>query len=176
MSTPRAKVYEISDAIQCTPDGFAAYFDRTTGTIEIVPAPDVIEEDDESDGDADADDDESTDDLPEWERAERELAKRIIEDESGRYVALPEQFDANEWEMMAEFAASVQDDRGRERLESAIRGSGAFRRFKEAVHALNLTDRWYAHRDACYAKVAIAWCEAHAVEWLPGSERNTPKP
>jgi hypothetical protein len=168
MSTPRAKVYEISDAIQCTPDGFAAYYDRTTGRVEIVPAPDVLEEDD--------DDDESTDDMPEWEREEHELARRIIEDKSGRYVALPEQFDANEWEMMAGFAASLQDDRDRERLEDAIRGAGAFRRFKGAVHALNLTDRWYAHRDACYAKVAIAWCEENAVEWVPGSERNTPKP
>lgn len=170
MSTPRAKVYEIIDAIQCTPDGFAAYSDRTTGTIEIVPAPDVVEDDD------DTDDDESTDDTPEWEREEHELARRIMEDTSGRYVPLPEQFDANEWEMMAGFAASVEDARGGERLEGAIRGSGAFRRFKEAVHALNLTDRWHVHRDACYAKIAIVWCEENAVEWVPGSERNTPKP
>ena len=68
MSTPRAKVYEISDAIQCAPDGFAAYYDRTTGRVEIVPAPDVLEEDE--------DDDESTDDMPEWKREEHELARR----------------------------------------------------------------------------------------------------
>ncbi|MCZ0912379.1 UPF0158 family protein [Gordonia amicalis] len=48
------------------------------------------------------------------------------------------------WQDMADFAVRQRDPKVRERLERAIEGRGAFRRFRDAVHELALNDQWYA--------------------------------
>lgn len=48
------------------------------------------------------------------------------------------------WQDMADFAQRQRDEHLRERLERAIRGSGAFRRFRDLVHDDGLAEQWYA--------------------------------
>jgi hypothetical protein len=48
------------------------------------------------------------------------------------------------WQDMADFAARQRAADLRERLERAIRGSGAFRRFRDVVHAEDLAEQWHA--------------------------------
>jgi hypothetical protein len=50
-------------------------------------------------------------------------------------------------------------------LYGAIKGKGAFRRFKDALHRLNLTDEWYAYREAAVWQVAIDWYELNEINW-----------
>ena len=45
---------------------------------------------------------------------------------------------------MADFVQRQRAPGLRERLERAIHGAGAFRRFRDFVHDENLTDQWYA--------------------------------
>ncbi len=66
--------------------------------------------------------------------------------------------------MMERFAAGIDDDRAREGTLIALRGTGAFRRFKDAVHSLGLADAWYTFRERAYGDLARTWCEAHGVE------------
>jgi hypothetical protein len=47
---------------------------------------------------------------------------------------------------------------------AALRGAGAFRRFKDTMHALGVASAWYAYRDSAYAEVARAWCESNDIE------------
>ena len=51
---------------------------------------------------------------------------------------------------MADFADRISDDRAGRRLARAIRGRGAFRRFKDQLHEEypDLLQAWYAFRDA----------------------------
>lgn len=51
------------------------------------------------------------------------------------------------WEDMATFAERARDASLRERLERAIEGTGAFRRFRELVHDVGLADAWYVFSD-----------------------------
>lgn len=49
------------------------------------------------------------------------------------------------WRDMAAFADRQQDAGLRERLQRAIEGKGAFRRFRDLVHEEGLADQWYAY-------------------------------
>lgn len=47
------------------------------------------------------------------------------------------------WRDMAAFAERQRDPALRERLERALHGAGAFRRFRDLVHQEDLADQWY---------------------------------
>jgi len=48
---------------------------------------------------------------------------------------------------MAAFTAGVRAADVRQRLERAIEGRGAFRRFRDAVHDEGLADAWFRYAD-----------------------------
>lgn len=77
------------------------------------------------------------------------------------YLALPDRFALDEYGMMRNFAASSAQA---ERLAEALRGSGAFRRFKDVVHELGMAKEWYRYRDDAFARIAREWCAAHGIE------------
>jgi hypothetical protein len=54
---------------------------------------------------------------------------------------------------------------GLEALYGLIKGSGAFRRFKDAVHHYGLADDWYKYRDNTLRQIAIDWCQENNVEF-----------
>ncbi len=60
---------------------------------------------------------------------------------------------------MADFAERVSDDAARRRLERAIRGKGAFRRFKDELFEEypELVPAWHAFRDARAQRRAVGW-------------------
>lgn len=97
-----------------------------------------------------------------------ELATEI--DGSSRYIRLPDQFEIHEWEIMRDFALSLDNDQHQNRLLSAVHGDGAFRRFKDATSALGLRDDWYAFREAALEQVAIRWLDSNNIPWT--RERN----
>jgi hypothetical protein len=65
---------------------------------------------------------------------------------------------------MADFAEGISDDTAGRRLGRAIRGRGAFRRFKDELYEEypDLVPAWHAFRDAR--------AKRRAVEWLLGQE------
>ena len=66
---------------------------------------------------------------------------------------------------MAEFAGTVDGARLRDRLEAALDGRGAFRRFKNVLadHPAE-RERWFAFRDERLSVVAREWLEEHRIE------------
>ena len=60
---------------------------------------------------------------------------------------------------MADFADAITDERAGRRLARAIRGKGAFRRFKDELHEEypDLLPVWYAFRDARARRRAVQW-------------------
>jgi len=60
---------------------------------------------------------------------------------------------------MADFAEGISDERAGRRLARAIRGRGAFRRFKDELHEEypELLPVWYAFRDARARRRAVEW-------------------
>jgi hypothetical protein len=95
---------------------------------------------------------------------ELDLAVSILENPQ-RYQRLPTQWDVNEWEVMREFCEEVQSPEQRKRLLSAIRGSGAFGRFKKLAAENNILDDWYSFRDEAFWNFARDWCEENAIPY-----------
>ena len=81
------------------------------------------------------------------------------------WVAAPSQRDIGEYGMMSDFADTVTDPRKNELLCVALEGRGAFRRFKDTLQRVGLTERWYAFRRAAYMEVARAWCEENEIPY-----------
>ncbi len=87
-----------------------------------------------------------------------------IEDNFEDYITLPEKYEIDEYSMMEEFIDSLPEGCKQDELYDAIRGRGAFRRFKDEVYELGLEQKWYKYRDDAYEKLAIEWCEENGIE------------
>ena len=103
-----------------------------------------------------AEENHSLDSYPEWQHDLIREAAHILEDDEDRYAALPSKFDIDEYQMMEKFALSV-DDRISSRILSAIKGKGAFRRFKDTVARFGIEEDWYKFRDKKCKELAIDW-------------------
>lgn len=66
-----------------------------------------------------------------------------MEEEPERWLGLSCLGSRDGWQDMAEFAQRQHDGALRERLERAIEGRGAFRRFRDLVHAEDIADQWH---------------------------------
>lgn len=84
-------------------------------------------------------------------------------DEHGFY-RLPTSFDIREYDMMEEFVYSLPEP-AQSRLERAIRGKGAFRRFHDTICQLGVDSQWYEYQESEYRKKAIEWCEENELEY-----------
>jgi hypothetical protein len=98
------------------------------------------------------------------------VARAVVE--STDYVRFPDQFEIDEYHIMERFADSCVEEGARTQLNRALRGSGAFRRFKDTVSQLGFAKRWYAFRGRCYGEVAIKWCRAHGIDFEQTAERG----
>jgi hypothetical protein len=47
----------------------------------------------------------------------------------------------------------------------SIKGSGAFRRFKDNIRRFNLKEDWYRYRDESIREIAVEWCEENSISF-----------
>jgi hypothetical protein len=84
-----------------------------------------------------------------------------------RYVALPEADSRDGYRDMEQFIETVADPRLQSRLDRAIRGRGAFRRFRDELMEDEAEDqRWYAFKRACLAERARHWLADEGIELI----------
>ena len=67
-----------------------------------------------------------------------------VDEEPDRWLRFERIGSRDGWRDMAAFVEQQRDEALRERLERAIEGKGAFRRFRDLVHDEDLADQWYA--------------------------------
>jgi hypothetical protein len=150
-----ARLNDIIDALERQLDESSSFLDRDTGRVETF-SDDLLQQAEEP-GET------GQPDLPEWQREAWETAKRILS--TGRFVRLPTKFDVHEWEIMQDFSRSVESHPIGGELLNAIHGSGAFRRFKDAVRRHGLESDWFAFRADALKQIAIDWCGENQVSW-----------
>ncbi|MCL1918622.1 MAG: UPF0158 family protein [Peptococcaceae bacterium] len=86
-----------------------------------------------------------------------------FEDEA--WIAAPHHWDIREYDMMENFTETVSDQHKNELLCVALEGKGAFRRFKDTLHRVGLTDEWYRFKREAYVKIAKEWCDENGIEY-----------
>lgn len=85
----------------------------------------------------------------------------LIDENPGRFLRLPTQWDIHEYRIMEEFVYSLEDGDAKQSLARAIQGRGAFRRFKDALVQYGVRQRWFDYQAAAYRELAIRWCRDH---------------
>jgi Uncharacterised protein family (UPF0158) len=112
-----------------------------------------------------AEEDEPFDHLPEWQQEDRRVANDVFENFEN-YIELPTKYDVNEYEIMEDFCLSISEQRKRKTLLKAIKGKGAFRRFKEEIIEFEIEEQWYSFRNDRFKEIVIEWCLENNINFL----------
>ena len=96
----------------------------------------------------------------------QKLSDMIDEGFNSRFFRLPSPYDIHEYSIMERFIGSLPEGTIQDRLENAIRGRGAFRRFKDSIYRLDIEQEWYDFRANAYRKIAVEWCEEHGFQFV----------
>ena len=74
-------------------------------------------------------------------------------------------FFVHEYAIMEEFSCSVADQKVSDALQIAIRGKGAFRRFKDVCQRFGMLDQWYSFKTEALKEIAVSWCQENNLEY-----------
>ena len=149
----RVKLSDIIEGLEFQSDECFSYLNATTGEVVSVTTEELRAAEEEA----------PLDDFPEWQHDAIRIARDIVE--TDRYLPLPDRFEIHEYQIMERFCLSIDDEDMREDLCDAIRGRGAFRRFKDRMQLYGMAEDWYRYRDAALREIAVAWCEAHGISY-----------
>ena len=150
----RVKLSDIIEGLEFQSDESSSFLNKKTG--EVVLMTDYAMRA--------AEDDEPLEDLPDWERELVSIAREIIA-ENGQHIQLPTKFDIDEYSIMDRFCVSLNNQETGDILCDLISGSGAFRRFKDAIHKYDIADEWYSYRNNALKEIAIEWCRENSIEF-----------
>jgi len=136
-------------------DEMTAYVNKKTGELFTVSEEEtrIIE--------AGNEDDEF---IPQWQKEILPKVREVLE--SDDFVALPDKFEIHEYSIMERFCLSLPDEALQNELLHAIRGSGAFRRFKAAIYRKEIQDDWYRFRNEALKRIATDFLESEGILWL----------
>lgn len=150
----KVKLSAVLEAIELQTEETAYYFCTETGEVIMITLEEM--------GMAERGD--SLDPYPEWLQGQVQLAEEVLDNED-LFIPLPSRYEVNEYEIMESFALSIESQKVSDTIYDALRGKGAFRRFKDLVAQYNLIDQWYQYRDNAYGKIAIEWCQSHGLDY-----------
>ena len=139
-------------------DEHQAFLNRRTGELITLSTEDLSEAEDEVD----------ISQYPDWQQEIIAKAKEVLDDDD--FLPLPSKFDIHEYSIMEEFCSSVQNQGMKEDLLDKIRGRGAFRRFKDAIHFFGIEEAWYQFRREALEKIARDWLEEHDIPYTRGTK------
>ena len=133
------------------------YLDKETGEV-IVTSDEIF-------GYAEEDEDKLREDLPDWQKEDVKLAQDILFKNPDRYICIPEKPSYEGYNLMVEFAEKVEDELLREKLNIALDGKGAFRRFKNVIADYpDYGKKWFKFKDERLNKEVIDWLSSIGIE------------
>ena len=145
------KLQDVIDALELTSDFNSHFLDRRTGEIEMIT--DEVW--------SAAENEELVSTHPEWERELILKAKEIKN--TDHFVELPSKFEINSYQMMEGFSREHPNRRISQTLSNAIRGKGAFRKFKDEIADLGIEDEWIRFEHQQFEDLAVEWLEAEGI-------------
>lgn len=151
----KAKLADITDAIDLQTDDMSSYLNRETNETVNMPA-EIM---------AAVDDGEDPKEIMETFGCDEHDIKAAQEINQGdHWLPLPSRYDIDEYRLMERFCQSRKDPELRNRLLSAIKGKGAFRRFKDTTERTGVLEQWYEYREKEIKEIARQWCDENGVE------------
>ncbi|MDA2920826.1 UPF0158 family protein [Desulfobacterota bacterium AH_259_B03_O07] len=151
----QCRLGDVVDALEMQSDMHSYYFDTNTGKVILLSEEELSA----------AEGDEPLENYPEWQREPILQARLVLEDTQARFLSLPTTFDIHEYSIIESFCLNHPDRDLSETLCDLIRGRGAFRRFKDAIHRHGIQEEWYAYRYDALVEIAKEWCEEHGIKY-----------
>jgi hypothetical protein len=146
---------DIIDEMDTLSDELSGFLNRRTGELITLTSEELSAAEDR--------DEEDIDEYPEWQQEMIVKAREVID--SDDYLPLPCKFDIHEYRIIEDFCYSLADDMIKENLLHKIKGSGAFRRFKDTIREYGIEKEWYRFRQEELEKIAIDWLEANQISY-----------
>jgi hypothetical protein len=162
---------DMVDELQMLTPENSAYLNKISGEIITVSNEDFAMLENIGDDDEEGENDEDLVQYSDQESSYIQKVKRIaiFDDE---YVKLPSSFDIHEYEMVERFCLTVPNEKISNALLGKIRGSGAFRRFKDTIYQYGIEKDWFKYRDEEYKAIAEAWLERHEFAYKDDMSRR----
>lgn len=130
------------------------YLDTESGKIIILPG-ELLSR---------LENDEPISDLPDWEQELVKVAEEIFSG-AGCYQRIPEKSPSESYNLMAEFIDTPYAKPLKENLALAIKGKGAFRRFKDTLSLYPAVEKhWYEFKQGRLNKEVIEWLQSIGIE------------
>jgi hypothetical protein len=154
---PIVSLQAVVDEMDVLSDETYAYLNTQTGELVTIRREEIaIVEDSDDLEDAIAA-------YPAWQHDLIRKTKEVLDSED--YLPLPSTFDIHEYAIIERFCYAIEDEEFSQDLLDQIRGRGAFRRFKDAIHRHGIADDWYHFRQAALEEIAMAWLEAQSIPY-----------
>lgn len=148
------KLSDVIEALDSAMDEHAYYLDRRSGEIVLVTDDDISA----------AENEELMLEAPDWQRESIAKAREVLND-SGDLLPLPDKFEIHEYRIMEEFCLALDNRQVGSELHRLIKGSGAFRRFKDAVRERDIEQDWYDFKHRALEQIAIEWLEENGIPY-----------
>jgi hypothetical protein len=148
------KLSDVIDALDSAMDEHAYYLDKRSGEIVLVTDDDM----------AVAEDEELALESPEWQQESIANAREALND-SENLLPLPDKFEISEYRIMEEFCLALANRQVGSELHRLIKGSGAFRRFKNAIRERDIEQDWYDFKRRALEQLAIEWLEENGLPY-----------
>lgn len=166
----KVKLEDLADAFDFGSDEIAYYLDRETGEVVMV-TDDARQQIKKLLGAKEAQTAETAREairaaeLPDWDKEAMYAAAAVKWADRGRFLKVPQVTPGESYQEMADFVETVSDERVQMRLFDAIRGKGAFRRFKDTLARYpEERERWFKYRDARTRERGLNWLREKKIQ------------
>jgi hypothetical protein len=102
--------------------------------------------------------------LPDWMEDERRRVEAICADVTGRYLRVPIGAEYGAPGILDAFASTLTDPSLRDEIRNAMRGRGAFRRVKDALHRRGKLELWHRYQEQRQLACAREWLREQGCE------------
>jgi Uncharacterised protein family (UPF0158) len=159
--TSLVRLQDVVDEMESVSDEHHAYLNKQTGELVTIGDEEIRAVEQEHD----------LADYAPWQQEAIQKASQVLDCDD--YLPLPSKFDIHEYSMMQRFCedAELSDE-----LLFQIRGSGAFQRFKHAIHRYKIAEDWYRYRQTALEQIAIDWLNANDIPYEINRDRSQSLP
>ena len=149
----KVNLEDVLEALELQAEETNYYYHKKTGNIYMIMESTFTSARREKDIDS----------YPDWKQEKLKIAEDILN--TFDYIKLPEDYEIDDYAIMKNFCNSLENEEIKDKLLAAIKGKGAFRRFKDNIYEFGIEDKWYEYREKAYREIAINWCERNNIKY-----------
>ena len=154
----KVEIQKIVDELQMRFMDTTVYYNKITGEILNVQDDDfrIVEEDDFEN---------NIENNPEWQRKHLKEVYDLLYDDIDNYIALLNNFDIKDSDIMEEFIETISDSNKKYQLRNCMWQKGMYRKFKDKLIDIGLENEYYKFYDEKLKEIAIEWCKENNLEY-----------